>query len=499
MSLPTVRDQNGNYSQYPRICKIKIGHFLISATLSLSRRQFLKAAAVSSALYALGCGSSSSSPGNGPFDVAVIGAGSAGIGAAQILQKAGTKFVIVEALGHIGGRSYSDNTTFPGIAFDLGAQWFHQVTPSGESPPNQTNNPLYNLAVAGGLSPIEDSNPRLLYNLPQPPVSFLESEAFPTLTGVAGGILSTGYEASLDPTADQSAAGATASLQGEPYYNFCWGGLATIHGASLSQMGCLDIYNLSLTAFVPPLLPSIDNYLLPTGMGNFITSLAAGMPVTLGTPVTAINWGGSGGVTLSTPNGTISARTAILTIPMGVLASGKPSFNPPLPAAYLNAIGSLPMGQVAKIGLLFKSDVFGTAPNTFALPFVNQQVEPMAQIKAWGNNFAVVIIGGPTIGQMEAQGQLITYALQALGSMFPEATQSNLVASEASAWNTSPYSMGAFTYAGAGNASARVTLGQPLADQLFFAGEAVSVYSHSTVHGAWETGQLAANLALAAL
>ena len=64
----------------------------------LNRRDFIKAVLASSALYAVG-GSSSSwdvsaegagpiSPGSGPFDVAIIGAGSAGIGAAQILKQA---------------------------------------------------------------------------------------------------------------------------------------------------------------------------------------------------------------------------------------------------------------------------------------------------------------------------------------------------------------------------------------------------------------------------
>ena len=59
---------------------------------NLSRRDFIKAALASSALYAVG-GSSRSwaapangsgpiPPGNGPFDVAIIGAGTAGLAAA---------------------------------------------------------------------------------------------------------------------------------------------------------------------------------------------------------------------------------------------------------------------------------------------------------------------------------------------------------------------------------------------------------------------------------
>jgi hypothetical protein len=115
----------------------------------LSRRDFIKAVLASSALYAVGSSSSGwdvsaegagpISPGSGPFDVAIIGAGSAGIGAAQILKQARKKFVVLEARDRIGGRTFTDTTSFPGIAWDLGAQWFHQVTPKIGGRPDQTN------------------------------------------------------------------------------------------------------------------------------------------------------------------------------------------------------------------------------------------------------------------------------------------------------------------------------------------------------------------------
>ena len=83
--------------------------------------------------------------------------------------------------------------------------------------------------------------------------------------------------------------------------------------------------------------------------------------------------------------------------------------------------------------------------------------------------------------------------------MFPRASRARLVKAVSSGWNSDPYSLGSFTYAVPGGASARVTLGTPLANRLFFAGEAVPVEAHSSVHGAWISGQAAATQALAVL
>ncbi|MFL5036351.1 MAG: FAD-dependent oxidoreductase, partial [Microvirga sp.] len=56
-------------------------------------------------------------------DVAIVGAGAAGLAAAKELRKAGRSFVVLEARARIGGRAYTDDTL--GIPFDAGAQYIH--------------------------------------------------------------------------------------------------------------------------------------------------------------------------------------------------------------------------------------------------------------------------------------------------------------------------------------------------------------------------------------
>src|SRR5689334_9841640 len=60
------------------------------------------------------------------FDVVVIGAGLAGLGAAHALRATGRRCVVLEAAGRIGGRAW---TAYPealgGVWFDMGAVWLH--------------------------------------------------------------------------------------------------------------------------------------------------------------------------------------------------------------------------------------------------------------------------------------------------------------------------------------------------------------------------------------
>src|SRR5580700_4317642 len=60
-------------------------------------------------------------------DVIVVGCGLAGIGAARTVLSYGRSVMILEARDRVGGRVHCDNTTFPGFAFDYGAQFFQQV------------------------------------------------------------------------------------------------------------------------------------------------------------------------------------------------------------------------------------------------------------------------------------------------------------------------------------------------------------------------------------
>ncbi|MBV9612946.1 MAG: FAD-dependent oxidoreductase, partial [Acidobacteriaceae bacterium] len=65
-------------------------------------------------------------------------------------------------------------------------------------------------------------------------------------------------------------------------------------------------------------------------------------------------------------------------------------------------------------------------------------------------------------------------------------------------WHTDPFSRGAYSYVPAGALPARARLAKPVADTLFFLGEATDQTGHSaTVHGAIASGRRAARQILA--
>ena len=62
-------------------------------------------------------------------DVAVVGAGAAGIAAARALKARGMRVKVLEARGRVGGRTHTIESH--GHAFDLGAQHLHSGSLKG--------------------------------------------------------------------------------------------------------------------------------------------------------------------------------------------------------------------------------------------------------------------------------------------------------------------------------------------------------------------------------
>jgi monoamine oxidase len=438
----------------------------------------------------------------GPFDVVIIGCGAAGLGAAGALRAAGKSLMVVEAAGHIGGRTYCDNESFP-APFDFGGQWFHMATRPSLRGGLGTNNPLYDIAKSRGLAVPSDLGRRVLMPT-SPPQNVLASALPVTLGLMAAAGLWAGGKAALfpdDPTHDVSLAAATAGLTSHARYDQCWGALVTEHGVELDRVSCFDVFNLAMTATLPVITPSWDNHLIPSGMGNFIATFAEGVPITLNTPVKSVAWGGKDGVALETPAGTVRARAAVVTVSVGVLSSGTLTFNPTLPAAHQRALAGLEMGHTAKIGLLFDRDVFmGLGENTVILAEHDRRSQPLVQAKAWGQNMAIVIIGGDEVGEMEKRGALVDYAKQQIAEMFGNDAKNAITKVVSSSWNTNPWVRGGYSSALPGGVPGRVLLAeQSLADQVFFAGEATSKLQHSSIHGAYLSGQDAAEKVLKAL
>ena len=78
---------------------------------------------------------------NQNLDVIVVGAGTAGLSAAQSLIEAGLEVVVLEADSHVGGRCITDANVFD-VPFDCGGSWLHSAE----------INPLADIALTNGFN-----------------------------------------------------------------------------------------------------------------------------------------------------------------------------------------------------------------------------------------------------------------------------------------------------------------------------------------------------------
>jgi monoamine oxidase len=238
------------------------------------------------------------------------------------------------------------------------------------------------------------------------------------------------------------------------------------------------------------------------GIGAFVARrLGEGLDIRLSTPVTRIAWHG-GGVALETPRGTITARSAIVTVSTGVLGAGAIAFDPPLPNATQAAIDALPMGLALKVALRT------TSPDRLDLPLhcsIDRQVQrsgdPTMGFQCWPykRDYIQGWIGGPAAWDLARDGEAasVDFALGQLRSLFGArvdrlfAGGTHLV----TRWDADPFVRGAYSFVRPGNADARMALAQPLADgHLLFAGEACHNGMTGTLAGAWLSGQHAARI-----
>src|ERR1700730_7081728 len=94
------------------------------------------------------------------------------------------------------------------------------------------------------------------------------------------------------------------------------------------------------------------------------------------------------------------------------------------------------------------------------------------------------------------QAALVQFGVDAVKSIFGGTPEAYLVRGSSSLWWTDPWSLGCGSYAPPGAVPLRAQLGAPIDGRIFFAGEACSVSKHSSLPGAWVSGQQAALLAI---
>ena len=91
---------------------------------------------------------------------------------------------------------------------------------------------------------------------------------------------------------------------------------------------------------------------------------------------------------------------------------------------------------------------------------------------------------------------MIDFAANWLAGLYGSEVKSAIGRKHATRWNAEPYALGAWSAAVPGSQFARRQLLEPIADNVWYAGEAAHETLWGTVGGAWESGERAADAVL---
>ncbi len=417
------------------------------------------------------------------IDVAVIGAGLAGLGAASALRAAGRSCAILEASGRVGGRAWTTNPeSLGGVWFDMGAVWFHDAE----------HNPLVSIARDAGERLLRSDEIRTERTYVGP--RLITGEEARSCDG-AWNRFETATDALLRERSDVSLADVTRSLPGRSMASTveAWEG-PVICAVDADRFSARDWRRNALSG---------SNLVPEGGIGAFVgRRLLAGLDIRLNTPATRIRWGGPGGrVEVECSNGALTARACIVTVSTGVLAAGDLTFEPALPKEIQDSIEALPMGLAMKVALR------ANGPDRLDLPLhcsIDRRVErsglALMPFQCWpfGRDYVQGWIGGSTAWDLARAGEAaaIDYALGELRALFGGRVDRLFAGGGklVTHWDADPWIRGAYCYAVPSHAQARDRLAEPVADgHLMFAGEACSIPYAGTLAGAWISGQAAAS------
>ena len=406
--------------------------------------------------------------GRAGYDAIIIGAGAAGLAAARALSGAGKRICLLEARPRIGGRVFSQHLTGLPLPIELGAEFIH-----GQSETTFSIVDAASLIVAelpddhhwienGKREAVDfwseiDKVRRKIGKL-QRDISFAEflrrKRLTPRLHELACNFVE-GYHAShADRISAQILQSADEEQEGEN-----------------------------------------RQFRIADGQSALIEWLHAGLDpqrtdLLLGTPAERVEWAPNH-VTVHAAGRRLTASALLVTIPIGVWKAGALAFDPPLREKE-RAIEKLEAGHVVKIAFRFRERFW----DDINFLHGNDRYMPTWWTSApLRSNVLTGWAGGHAADALLTESDVIGRALDSMAKAWQvprKKLDAMLIGTFTHDWQADPWSRCAYSYAAVGGANAHDALAKPIANTLFFAGEATSSDQTGTVAGAIESGRRAA-------
>ena len=409
------------------------------------------------------------------INVAIIGAGAAGLGAANALKDSGLSTIVLEARDRVGGRAFTVNPARD-ITFDVGCGWLHSADENSFVP------------IAGQLNfEIDKTRP------PWREQAF--DKAFPIAER-------TDFIRALDAFYDRAEQAAkqarqigrdsAANLYLEPdnRWNPMIDAISTyVNGTELDRVSILDMDAYEDTDL---------NWRIRRGYGALIAAYGATSPLAFNCVVTLIDHSAKR-IRIETSRGTLTADTVIVTVPTNLIADEAIRFHPPLPAK-VDAARGLPLGLADKVTLaLDEPEALPVEGNLRAATMRTEM--GTYHLRPFGQPCIEGFFGGRFARSLEdaGEGALAAASIDEIVSILGNDFRRKLKPLAESRWAHDPFARGSYSHALPGHADKREVLAEPVDERLFFAGEATSPEFFSTAHGARDSGERAAGEVFASL
>jgi monoamine oxidase len=408
---------------------------------------------------------------NSEPDIAIIGAGAAGIAAARQLAASPVSVVMLEALQRPGGRSWTCQTSVGPM--DLGCGWLH----SGG------RNPWTHIAEQAG------------YEIDRGPSAWgkqFRNLGFAQTDQTAAWSAFERWSSRLAAAPPASDRASDALQPDSPWTPYLQALSGYISGDELERISARDYaaYDEASTD---------DNWRLPAGYGTLIAaSLPADVQLHLGTALQALSLDEQR-VVLETQHGVLRPRAVIISVSTNVLA-GDAIVLPSALDPWREAATRLPLGNNEKLYL----EIVGQSPfepESHVVGDPHDATTGSYYIRPFGRPVIECFLGGSGARNAAAEGPDAAFAraIDQLAALFGHSVRSRLRPLVASDWTRTALIGGGYSHALPGQAEARLALAQPLDERIFFAGEATHRTDFSTAHGAYQSGLRAAREAMAAL
>jgi hypothetical protein len=123
-----------------------------------------------------------------------------------------------------------------------------------------------------------------------------------------------------------------------------------------------------------------DDLLVVGGYGGLADDLADGLDIRRSTAVSAVSWNDNGVELVVIDGAPLACDRVIVTVPLGVLAAGDISFNPPLPETHQTAIDTMGTGLLDKMWFVFPEQFWSNESLIW-----NRVDEPGTPFREWYN------------------------------------------------------------------------------------------------------------------